>query len=71
MTSAYDEMSERAHPSYKGGTPEQRSHRDLLRATLEKYGFTVEPNEWWHYNYRDWRHYPMLDISFSEIGSSH
>lgn len=70
MTSAYDEMSERAHPSYSGGTSEQRANRDLLRATLTKHGFTIEPNEWWHYNYRDWRLYPVLDISFSEIGSS-
>ena len=26
------------------------------------------PNEWWHYNYKDWREYPILDIPFSAIG---
>lgn len=71
MTSVYDEMSNRADPSYAGGTSEQRARRDLLRATLEKHGFTVEPNEWWHYNYRAWRHYPILDIPFSAIGPGH
>jgi D-alanyl-D-alanine dipeptidase len=69
MPSAYDEMTERAYPSYTGGTPDQRGSRDLLRAALEKQGFTVEPNEWWHFNYRDWRHYPILDIPFAEIGA--
>ena len=32
MPSGYDEFSERAHPSYAGGTPEQRAARDLLRS---------------------------------------
>lgn len=67
MPSAYDDMSERAHPSYQGGTPAQRAARDLLRAAMEKEGFTVEPNEWWHFNYRDWRTYPILDVPFSAI----
>lgn len=67
MPSAYDEMSPRAHPRYAGGTPEQRARRDLLRAAMEREGFTVEPNEWWHFNHRDWREYPILDVPFAEI----
>ena len=67
MPSAYDETSERASPDYAGGTPEQRARRDLLRAAMEKEGFTVEPNEWWHFNYRDWKDYPILDIPFEAI----
>ena len=67
MPSAYDEMSERAYPDYAGGTAAARERRDLLRAAMEKEGFTVEPNEWWHFNYRDWAAYPILDIPFSEI----
>jgi len=67
MPSAYDEMSPRAHPDYGGGTPEQRARRDRLRAAMEREGFTVEPNEWWHFNYRDWRQWPILDVPFSSI----
>ena len=68
MPSAYDEMSERASPSYAGGTAEQRARRDLLRRTMEGEGFTVEPNEWWHFNYRDWRLYPIPDLPFERLG---
>jgi zinc D-Ala-D-Ala dipeptidase len=68
MPSAYDEMSPRAYPSYDGGTAAQREHRDLLRAAMEAEGFTVETNEWWHFNYRDWMKYPILNVSFQEIG---
>ena len=68
MPGDYDEMTERSYPDYEGGTAEQRARRDLLRKVMEAEGFTVEPNEWWHYNYKDWREYPILDIPFSAIG---
>jgi D-alanyl-D-alanine dipeptidase len=71
MPSAYDEMSERSDPAYAGGTPLQRAARDRLRAAMEAQGFTVEPNEWWHYNYKDWRAYPILDVPFSAAGARH
>ncbi len=70
MPSEYDEMSPRAYPTYDGGTPSARARRDLLRAAMEHEGFTVEPNEWWHFNYKDWQAYPILDIPFSEIGTA-
>ena len=67
MPSAYDEMSPRAYPHYAGGTPAQRERRDLLRAAMEREGFTVELHEWWHFNHRDWRQYPILDMPFAEL----
>ena len=69
MPGDYDEMTERSYPDYAGGTAEQRARRDRLRTVMEAEGFTVEPNEWWHYNYKDWREYPILDIPFSAIGN--
>lgn len=67
MPSDYDEFSKRAYPDYRGGAPDARGRRDLLRAVMERHGFTVEPNEWWHFNYDSWREYPILDIPFSSI----
>lgn len=68
MPSLYDEMSERSSPDYPGGTPEQRARRDLLRAAMEKEGFTVYDSEWWHFDYRGWREYPILNVPFAAIG---
>jgi D-alanyl-D-alanine dipeptidase len=67
MPSAYDEMTQRAYPDYNGGSTDARQRRDLLRRVMEAEGFSVEPNEWWHFNYKDWREYPILDITFSAI----
>ena len=66
MPGEYDEASLRSYPDYRGGPPEARAKRDLLRAVMEAEGFTVEPNEWWHFNYKDWTQYPILDISFQQ-----
>ena len=65
MPSVYDEMSPRAYPDYTGGTADARQRRDILRAAMEHEGFIVEPNEWWHFNYKDWQAYPILDIPFT------
>ncbi|MEP6802344.1 MAG: M15 family metallopeptidase [Acidobacteriota bacterium] len=67
MPSRYDEFSDRAGPGYAGGPSDLRARRDLLRKTMEAEGFEVDPGEWWHYNYRTWREYPILDIPFESI----
>jgi zinc D-Ala-D-Ala dipeptidase len=67
MPSGYDEMSERAYADYAGGTPEERERRAVLRAAMEKEGFTVYPQEWWHFDYKDWKHYPILNVPFEDL----
>lgn len=68
MPGEYDEMSERSHPAYTGGPEEARRLRDLLRAAMEREGFTVYEFEWWHFDYTDWGSYPILDVPFSALG---
>ncbi len=67
MTGAYDEMTERSYPTYKGGTEAQRRTRDLLRAAMEAEGFRVNEYEWWHFDYKDWQQYPLLNFSFADL----
>lgn len=70
MPSLYDEMSQRASPNYSGGSTRQRKLRDLLRATMEAEGFKVDDNEWWHFDYRDWRLYGIQNVRFEDIPPS-
>jgi CubicO group peptidase (beta-lactamase class C family)/D-alanyl-D-alanine dipeptidase len=67
MVGGYDEMSDRSYPDYPGGTSLQRWHRDLLRRAMEAEGFTVYEAEWWHYDYKDWRKYPIGNMTFESI----
>lgn len=68
MPSLYDEMSERAYPTYTGGTDVQRARRDLLRRAMEAEGFSVYEYEWWHFDYRDWKAYAIGNARFEDIG---
>ena len=67
MVGTYDETTDRSYPDYPGGTSLQRWHRDLLRAAMEAEGFTVYEAEWWHFDYKDWRQYPIGNIVFDKI----
>jgi len=67
MPGLYDEMSPRSFPNFPGGTSLQRWHRDLLRRAMESEGFTVDENEWWHYDYKDWKSYPILNVPFEDL----
>ena len=40
----------------------------VITAALEAEGFTVNPEEWWHFDYKDWKQYPILNVRFEEIG---
>lgn len=68
MVGGYDEFSDRSFPDYLGGTSLQRWHREVLRAAMEKQAFTVYENEWWHFDYRDWKKYPLHNVTFENLG---
>jgi D-alanyl-D-alanine dipeptidase len=67
MPSVYDEPTVRSHANFGGGTAESRAARDLLRSVLEAEGFTVLSNEWWHFDYADWKAYPLQDLPFERL----
>jgi D-alanyl-D-alanine dipeptidase len=68
MPSTYDESTARANATYPGGTSLQRWHRSLLRRALEHEGFIANPLEWWHFDYKDWKSYPIVNLPFDRLG---
>jgi D-alanyl-D-alanine dipeptidase len=67
MVAGYDEFSARAFPEYPGGTSLQRWRRTLLRRSMEAEGFSVYEFEWWHFDYQDWKRYPILNVPFERL----
>jgi D-alanyl-D-alanine dipeptidase len=67
MPSTYDEATARAYANFPGGTSLQRWHRALLRRTLEAQGFIANPSEWWHFDFRGWERYPILNVPFEDL----
>jgi D-alanyl-D-alanine dipeptidase len=62
MPSAFDDLSKRARHSYAGGTAEQREHRRWLAVTMRRAGLRSIASEWWHYQLRQARRFPPLDL---------
>jgi zinc D-Ala-D-Ala dipeptidase len=67
MTGRYDEMSPRSYADYPGGTSRQRWLRKLLRTEMEAQGFAVYPEEWWHFDYKDWSDYAIGTATFTQL----
>ena len=67
MPSPYDDFTAKSAAAYPGGTEEQRRARTVLRNVMESEDFVVNPDEWWHFDYKDWREYRILNIPFERI----
>lgn len=69
MPSEYDEMSERSHIKYEGSSAESRRLRGILKSAMEAEDFAVYEAEWWHYDYKDWKEYPIGNVPFDKIAT--
>jgi D-alanyl-D-alanine dipeptidase len=67
MPSPYDDFTDKAAQDYEGGSPGQAARRAILREAMVHEGFLLYPSEWWHYDYEDWREYPILDVPFERL----
>ncbi len=67
MPSPFDDFTAKAAADFHGGKRSQRRMRNHLRRVMESEGFTVNPVEWWHFDYKDWREYRVLNVPFEEI----
>jgi D-alanyl-D-alanine dipeptidase len=71
MPGRYDELSRRSYSSFVGGTTRQRALRDLLRDAMVAEGFEIYPEEWWHFDFKDWRRYGIGTRTFTELLARH
>lgn len=67
MPTNFDDFSEKASPFYKDLPPEIIRNRELLIQTMNRFGFEVYPSEWWHFDFRGWQNFSLLNLSFDEL----
>ena len=63
MPTPFDDFTERAHRDARGTPAEAARNSRLLETVMQKHGFIPYPFEWWHFDFRDWKKHPPLDIS--------
>ncbi len=67
MPTPYDSFEEAASPSYNNLPSHIIKNRDFLIIIMQKYGFRVIPNEWWHFDFVGWENYDLMDIPFEKL----
>jgi D-alanyl-D-alanine dipeptidase len=69
MGTGFDNFTDSAHHSFKNLPLAVLNNRQLLRSTMEKYGFKPLETEWWHYSWPNDRNYTVLDIDFKKLNN--
>jgi len=67
MPTSFDDFTESASHNYSDLTERQLKNRKILSTIMIKHGFTLYVNEWWHYNYKDYKKYELMNIYFEEL----
>ncbi len=67
MPTGFDSFLDKAHSDYLNLNQVQLKNRALLIGVMAKYGFNNYPGEWWHYDYKDWKKFDLMDISFEQL----
>jgi len=62
MPTEFDDFTEKAAPNYTGASETAIKNRSLLQHVMNKYGFTNNKTEWWHFDYEGWQNCQPLNI---------
>ncbi|MBN1199685.1 MAG: M15 family metallopeptidase [Bacteroidales bacterium] len=68
MPTPYDDFTPNASPNYQDLPGEIQENRDFLIHLMSKYGFSVLESEWWHFDFKGWDRFELMDIPFGELG---
>lgn len=67
MPSPYDDFTPAAYRSNTAAPPEALAASRMLEEWMVAAGFVPLPNEWWHYDWREWRRYPIMDVPLEDV----
>lgn len=67
MPTEYDDFTEKASQNYFDLSETVLKNRNQLKQAMEKQGFIALDSEWWHFDYGNWKKYPVLDLDFKFI----
>lgn len=67
MPTEYDSFRKEAWPTTPVKDEHIRKNRALLISVMERVGFKVNSSEWWHFDFKGWKAYSVLDIPFEQL----
>lgn len=67
MPTEFDSFKKEAWPSTPVSNPLVKKNRDLIISVMSKYGFKVNSSEWWHFDFKGWEKFEVMDIDFEDL----
>jgi len=67
MPTGYDDFTERAAHAFTDLPADALANRALLRDVMTRHGFEPLPSEWWHYDFRGWREFDLMDVPLDAV----
>jgi zinc D-Ala-D-Ala dipeptidase len=67
MPTPYDDFTSRASIDFAELPDGVKANRALLVDTMRRHGFEPLPSEWWHYDFRGWERFELMDVPLEEL----
>ena len=67
MPTGFDDMTPRAAQSFNELPPDVLANRARLREVMQRHGFDPLPSEWWHFDYRGWERFELMDVPIEDL----
>ncbi len=64
MPTGYDDFTEKASQEYMNLSENALKNRALLKDVMTRHGFLPIKSEWWHYDFRGWEQFDIMDEPF-------
>lgn len=66
MGTPYDDFTERASFASKDVSEKAYTNRKLLRDVMIQFGFLPLETEWWHFDFKNWKQFGILDTGINQ-----
>lgn len=67
MPSAFDDFTLRAARNNPDASPQARKNAEYLTFVMRENGFIPLKDEWWHFDDKDWKDFPFVDVNFEDF----
>jgi D-alanyl-D-alanine dipeptidase len=67
MPTPYDDFTSRARQDFNDLPADVLANRALLRDVMTKHGFDPLPSEWWHFDFRGWERFELMDVPLDAL----
>jgi D-alanyl-D-alanine dipeptidase len=67
MPTPYDDFTARARQDFADLPADVLANRARLRDVMTRHGFDPLPSEWWHYDFRGWERFELMNVPLTAL----